>query len=58
MLVHYIAALGFINTFKVLIEFNCDLNAQTDEGITPLQIAIALGLENVVELLVKNGVIT
>jgi ankyrin repeat protein len=45
MLVHYIAALGFINTFKVLIEFNCDLNAQTDEGITPLQIAIALGLE-------------
>ena len=40
---HYVAGFGFIDLVEPLLERGADLNAQDDEGQTPLEVAIAAG---------------
>ncbi|KAL4459945.1 hypothetical protein ABPG74_003471 [Tetrahymena malaccensis] len=54
-LIHYIVILGFDNSFNILKEFDCNLNLQSKNKITPLQLAFALNQEKIVEILIKSG---
>ena len=44
-LMHNITVLGFVHTFEILKNYGCELNNPSLNGITPLQIAIALNKE-------------
>jgi uncharacterized protein YegJ (DUF2314 family) len=54
-LLHQEALAGSLPTVKVLLEAGADPNAQTNHGMTPLQLAHALGWEKVVTLLLSKG---
>ncbi|KAL4506532.1 hypothetical protein ABPG72_000103 [Tetrahymena utriculariae] len=54
-LIHYAVILGFDNSFNILKEFDCNLNLQSRNKITPLQLAFALNQEKIVEILIKSG---
>jgi ankyrin repeat protein len=48
---HHQALAGSLATVKILLEFDADVNAVTDRGMTPLQLAKSLGWDKVVALL-------
>ena len=48
---HYAAGYGFFELVALLIEKGADLNARDDAGKTPLQVAIEMKQDKVVELL-------
>ncbi len=48
---HHQALAGNAATIKVLLEHDADINAQTDSGMTPLQLAHSLGWDKVIALL-------
>jgi uncharacterized protein YegJ (DUF2314 family) len=54
-LLHQHASAGSLAIVKVLLEGGADVNALTDQGLTPLQLARSLGWENVVALLLSHG---
>ncbi|EAR90936.2 IQ calmodulin-binding motif protein, putative (macronuclear) [Tetrahymena thermophila SB210] len=54
-LIHYVVILGFDSSFNILKEFDCNLNLQSKNKITPLQLAFALNQEKIVEILIKSG---
>lgn len=51
---HQEALAGSAATVKVLVEAGADLNAVTNHGMTPLQLAQSLGWDNVVALLAQK----
>lgn len=53
-LLHQEASAGSTATVRVLLEAGADPNAAADNGMTPLQLAQALGWEPVVELLARR----
>jgi uncharacterized protein YegJ (DUF2314 family) len=54
-LLHQQALAGSAATVKVLLECGADINAVTDHGMTPLQLARSLGWDKVVALLLSKG---
>jgi uncharacterized protein YegJ (DUF2314 family) len=54
-LLHQHASAGSLAVVTVLLEHGADINAVTDQGMTPLQLARALGWDQVAALLVNNG---
>jgi uncharacterized protein len=52
---HHQALAGSLATVKILLEFDADVNAVTDHGMTALQLAKSLGWEKVVALLKGKG---
>jgi uncharacterized protein YegJ (DUF2314 family) len=54
-LLHQDASAGSTATVKVLLEAGADPNAVADNGMTPLQLARALGWDKVAALLVSKG---
>jgi uncharacterized protein YegJ (DUF2314 family) len=52
---HQQALAGSLATVKILVEFGADVNAVTDHGMTPLQLAQSLGWDKVVALLKSRG---
>jgi hypothetical protein len=52
---HQQALAGSLATVKILLEFGADVNAVTDHGMTPLQLAQSLGWDKVVALLKSKG---
>lgn len=53
-LLHQDASAGSAATVKVLLEAGANPNAVTEQGVTPLQLAKALGWDSVVELLERR----
>jgi len=53
-LLHQDASAGSVATVKVLLEGGADPSAVTEQGMTPLQLAEALGWDSVVELLARR----
>lgn len=53
-LLHQEASAGNTATVRVLLDAGADANARAENGMTPLQIANALGWESVVELLARR----
>jgi uncharacterized protein YegJ (DUF2314 family) len=54
-LLHQQALAGSLATVKILLECGADLNAVTDHGMTPMQLAKSLGWDKVVALLASKG---
>jgi RNA polymerase sigma factor (sigma-70 family) len=48
---HYVASMGLIELIEILLSHEADLNALDDEGLTPLDVAIAEKQDEVVEIL-------
>ena len=54
-LLHHQALAGSLASVKILLERGADLNALTDHGMSPLQLAKSLRWDKVVALLVSKG---
>jgi uncharacterized protein YegJ (DUF2314 family) len=54
-LLHQHASAGSTAVVEALLEHGADVNAMTDQGLTPLQLARSLGWEKVVALLLSKG---
>ena len=52
---HQHASAGSMAMVEVLLEHGADVNAVTEQGLTPLQLARSLGWEKVVALLLSKG---
>jgi uncharacterized protein YegJ (DUF2314 family) len=52
---HQEALAGSLVTVQVLLDAGADVNAVTDHGMTPLQLARSLGWDKVADLLVSKG---
>jgi len=46
---------GFLETVKILVEYEADISKYTESGYTPLMIAADFGRTDLLELLIKNG---
>lgn len=51
----YAAKNGYINVFKLLVSKGHDVNAQNEEGLTPLMLASIEGHTKLVEFLISEG---
>jgi uncharacterized protein YegJ (DUF2314 family) len=54
-MLHFEALAGNGGPVKVLLDHGADPNARTDDGVTPLQLAHAMGWEKIVALLMAKG---
>jgi ankyrin repeat protein len=52
---HYCACFGFVELAELLIERGADIEAQDDEGKTPLRVAHECDQKGVADLLLKRG---
>jgi RNA polymerase sigma factor (sigma-70 family) len=52
---HYVAGFGLIELIEILLAHEADLNARDEEGRTPLDVAVAEGQDEVVEILKNVG---
>jgi uncharacterized protein len=52
---HHQALAGSAATVAVLLESGADVNAMTDHGMTPMQLARSLGWDKVIGLLARHG---
>jgi ankyrin repeat protein len=53
--IHAVARFGILAGVKALLEQGLDVNAQDDEGLTPLHCAVQGGHKEIAELLIANG---
>ena len=53
--VHAAAAFGSINIIKLFTYLNLDLNATTQDAVTPLMLAASAGHQRALRLLLKGG---
>lgn len=55
---HYCACFGFVELAEPLIERGAEIEAQDEEGKTPLRVAHECDQNGVAELLLKRGAAT
>jgi NF-kappa-B inhibitor alpha len=52
---HYAIDMGLVDMVLDLLRYNCDVNARTFDGTTPLQLAYGRGQDQAVQLLLSSG---